>query len=209
MDTSDNNLLTNLKKSIEKNDKKSEKKNEFRFCEGAVKYNTIGDAYKAITENNTKVYIIETIKNGKTIETAYARCSKKAEDNDCVCHLHKRMRSTNPKGIKYFDKDILPYVNNNSDPNIKIRLANINDSYFDNMGKRGAKKKNKNTIYDFKNPKHPLLLILQHIIILAWNHQHTLPQNHVWPMPQRHGTTSRSGNGVHFTSGRLSILAAR
>ena len=163
MESNDDNLLLNIKNSIKTNDKKSDKKTEIQLCNGAVKYNTIGDAYKAIIDNKIKVYIYETIKNGKVNEIAYARCSKKAEDNDCVCHLHRRMRSTNPKGIKYFDKDILPYVNNNiNDSGVKIRLASINDSYFDNMGKRGAKKKNKNTVIDFKNPNHPIILAYHH-----------------------------------------------
>ena len=162
METESDSLLLNIKNSIKTNDKKNEKKVEIKLCNGAVKYNTIGDAYKAITDSKIKVYIYETIKNGKVNEVAYARCSKKAEDNDCVCHLHRRMRSTNPKGIKYFDKDILPFVNNNDNNGVKIRLANINDSYFDNMGKRGAKKKNKNTVIDFKSSNHPLLLAMQH-----------------------------------------------
>lgn len=162
MESENDSLLLNIKNSIKNNDKKIDKKVENKLCNGAVKYNTIGDAYKAITDSKIKVYIYETIKNGKVNEVAYARCSKKAEDNDCVCHLHRRMRSTNPKGIKYFDKDILPFVNNNDGNGIKIRLANINDSYFDNMGKRGAKKKNKNTVIDFKSSNHPLLLAMQH-----------------------------------------------
>jgi hypothetical protein len=68
------------------------------------------------------------------------------------------MTKYNNDGLKIFEKDILP-----SNSNDKTRwLANINDDFFENMGKRGAKKKNSENNYTFSDENHPVLLILSH-----------------------------------------------
>jgi hypothetical protein len=60
--------------------------------------------------------------------------------------------------LKKFEEDILP-----KDKNDKLRwIPTIDDSYFENMGKRGTKKKNIENTYVFSNKSHPVLLVLIH-----------------------------------------------
>jgi hypothetical protein len=126
-------------------------------CTAAVKYNTIGNAYNDI-QKNIKVYLNKDEKNGTVKTYAYARCSKTVQENKDYCHLHCRMLVYNTSGLKIFDKDILP-----TSETVKTRwLANVNDDFFENMGKRGAKKKNKDNNFSFADEKHPVLLILIH-----------------------------------------------
>jgi len=169
-----NQLIKNIKnKKIEDSSENKQKKDnncEKNCCIAAVRYNTIGNAYKDI-QNNVLVYLIEDENNGNKKVSAYAQCSKSAssqysetenEENlnieSKLCHLHRRMIKSNSDGLKIFEKDILP----NSQSDKKRWLANINDDFFENMGKRGAKKKNSDNNFLFPNENHPILLILNH-----------------------------------------------
>jgi hypothetical protein len=137
--------------------KKKDISNEKNNCIAAVKYNTIGNAYKDRMKN-IDVYLVKEEKNGNIKTHAYSRCSKTTQDGTHFCHLHCRMTKYNNDGLKIFDKDILP-----SNQNDKTRwLANINDDFFENMGKRGAKKKNGENNFTFPDENHPVLLILTH-----------------------------------------------
>ena len=138
---------------VSKKDSTSEKK----YCIAAVRYTTIGEAFKDI-QNNVKVYLVKEEKNGNTKTYAYCRCSKTLQDGKDICHLHLRMINFNKDGLKIFDRDILP--KNQHD---KSRyLADINDDFFENMGKRGAKKKNGANNFIFPEPDHPVLLVMSH-----------------------------------------------
>jgi hypothetical protein len=155
-------LLNNISdKKVSKisdtNQKKKDISSEKNICIAAVRYNTIGNAYKD-RMNNIDVYLVKEEKNGNQKTHAYSRCSKTTQEGTQFCHLHCRMTKYNNDGLKIFDKDIIP-----SHPNDKSRwLANINDDFFDNMGKRGAKKKNGENNYTFSDENHPVLLILTH-----------------------------------------------
>jgi hypothetical protein len=146
-----------VSKLSDTNLKKKDISNEKNICIAAVRYNTIGNAYKD-RMNNVEVYLVKEEKNGNQKTHAYSRCSKTTQEGTQFCHLHCRMTKYNNDGLKIFDKDIIP-----SHPNDKSRwLANINDDFFDNMGKRGAKKKNGENNYTFSDENHPVLLILTH-----------------------------------------------
>ena len=146
-------ISSNNSNVLSKKDSNSEKK----YCIAAVRYTTIGEAFKDI-QNNVKVYLVKEEKNGNTKTYAYCRCSKTLQDGKDICHLHLRMINFNKDGLKIFDRDILP--KNQHD---KSRyLADINDDFFENMGKRGAKKKNGGNNFIFPEPDHPVLLIMSH-----------------------------------------------
>ena len=152
-------LLNNI--NIEKKDNDKSNKNKIKCekncCIAAVKYNTIGNAYKDI-QNNVLVYLIVEKKNDVSKKYAYSRCAKTTHDGNDYCHLHTRMIKHNIDGLKIFEKDILP-----KDLNDKTRwLAHINDDFFENMGKRGAKKKNCENNYTFSDSNNPILLVLNH-----------------------------------------------
>jgi len=152
-------LLSNIneKKISDNKSKKKDISNEKNICIAGVRYNTIGNAYKD-RMNNVDVYLIKEEKNGNIKTHAYSRCSKTTQDGTNFCHLHCRMTKYNNEGLKIFEKDILP-----SNPSDKTRwLANINDDFFENMGKRGAKKKNSENNFTFPDENHPVLLILTH-----------------------------------------------
>jgi hypothetical protein len=154
-------ILSNInEKKISNLSDKSKKKDflsEKNLCIAAVRYNTIGNAYKD-RMNNVDVYLIKEFKNNNTKTHAYSRCSKTTQDGILLCHLHCRMTKLNNAGLKIFEKDILPL-----NPNDNTRwLANINDDFFENMGKRGAKKKNSENNFTFPNENNPVLLILTH-----------------------------------------------
>lgn len=136
---------------------KKDSSTEKKYCIAAVRYNTIGQAFKDI-QNKVKVYLVKEEKNGNTKTHAYCRCSKTLQDGKDICHLHLRMINFNKDGLKIFDRDILP--KNQFD---KTRyLADINDDFFENMGKRGAKKKNGENNFIFPEADHPVLLIMSH-----------------------------------------------
>lgn len=145
--------LKNLNQKL----KKKENIGEKNCCIAAVRYNTIGNAYKDI-EKNVPVYLVKEDKNGTIKTDAYARCSKTTRDGEDYCHLHCRMTKYNKEGLKIFEKDILPKSSNDKN---RI-LANIGDDYFENMGKRGAKKKNGENNFIFSDENHPVLLIMSH-----------------------------------------------
>jgi len=140
-----NNINDNAKKSVSV---------EKEFCIAAVKYNTIGSAFKSIKQN-LKVYFVKEDKNGTIKTYAYSRCSKTKQDGKDLCHLHCK---TNINSLKIFEKDVLP--NGNNDKN--RYLATVEDDYFENMGKRGAKKKNGENNFIFSVENDPIRLILIH-----------------------------------------------
>jgi hypothetical protein len=167
MSTLENDAITQLLSSINekkidssfKSDLKKKKcvASEKNCCKAAVRYNTIGNAYKDRLKN-IPVYLVREEKNGIIKTHAYARCSKTTQESIDFCHLHCRMVKFNNEGLKIFEKDVLPLSKND-----KNRwLANINDDFFENMGKRGAKKKNGDNNYTFTDENHPILLILNH-----------------------------------------------
>jgi len=153
-------LLHNINDNKDKFSNSKQKKDGFiekNCCTAAVKYNTIGNAYKDII-NNLNVYLIKEEKNGLNKTNAYSRCSKTTQDGNIFCHLHCRMMKYNSEGLKIFEKDIIPKSSTD-----KTRwLATINDDFFENMGKRGAKKKNSDNNYVFSSDNNPILLILTH-----------------------------------------------
>jgi len=155
-------LMSNIseKQNISSNSNivsKKDSTNEKKYCIAAVRYTTIGEAFKDI-QNNVKVYLVKEEKNGNTKTYAYCRCSKTLQDGKDICDLHLSMINFNKDGLKIFDRDILP--KNQHD---KSRyLADVNDDFFENMGKRGAKKKNGGNNFIFPEPDHPVLLIMSH-----------------------------------------------
>jgi hypothetical protein len=155
-------LLNNINEknlNVPNADNKNKKKdiNEKNCCIAAVKYATIGNAYKDRI-NNVDVYLVKDENNGVIKTYAYTRCSKTTQEGNTLCHLHSRMDKLNHDGLKIFERDIIP-----REINDKSRcLANINDDFFENMGKRGAKKKNGDNNYLFNDENHPILLILNH-----------------------------------------------
>ena len=143
-------LLTNINKKPLKEKKSTINKN---CCTAAVRYSTIGNAYRDI-DKNIQVYLTRD-ENSKL--NAYSRCSKTTKNGEIFCHIHLTA-SKNKHKIKIFEKDILP-----TDINDKNRwLANINDPYFEEMGKRGAKKKFTDNNYLFSDLNHPILRVLNH-----------------------------------------------
>ena len=153
-----NQLVSNLKDDS-KSSMKIKKKPETlkNCCIAAVKYNTIGEAYKDHIKG-LDVYLVKEEKNGAMKTNAFSRCSKTSQEGNQYCHLHNRMIASNPDGLKIYERDILP--KNQSDKSRYI--ANVNDDFFENMGKRGAKKKNGDNNYQFPTENHPILLILNH-----------------------------------------------
>lgn len=124
---------------------KKEISTEKHLCNAAVKYTTIGSAFKDL-QNNIKVYLLKEEKNGNFKTYAYSRCSKTQQDGCDFCHLHFRTKQLNSDGLKIFEKDILP----NSDTEKSRWLAKEDDLFFENMGKRGAKKKMEKIIIFFQ-----------------------------------------------------------
>ena len=159
------------------NNMEKKQKCQKNLCNGA-KHHTIGSAYKAL-KNNIKVYLVEEEINGQKKINAYSRCSisclnkkvdhhiheitnddnKKNDDikNDeneyKLCHLHREM---NKDRLKIFDRDILPRSSNDK----TRKLAHEEDDFFENMGKRGTKKKNIDKTFYFENLTDPIYLIL-------------------------------------------------
>ena len=126
--------------------------NEKHFCTAAVRYITIGDAYRDKLKN-FNVLLVEEEKNGIVKPIAYARCSKPTPDSVEFCHLHNATLKRNSKGLKIFEKDIVPYSKNDK---------HTWEKYFENMGKRGAKKKNGDNNFSFSDENHPILMVLNH-----------------------------------------------
>ena len=153
-----NQLVSNLKDDSKSSTKIKKKPETLKnCCIAAVKYNTIGEAYKDHIKG-LDVYLVKEEKNGSMKTNAFSRCSKTSQEGKQYCHLHTRMITSNPDGLKIYERDILP--KNESD---KTRyIANVNDDFFENMGKRGAKKKNGDNNYQFPTENHPILLILNH-----------------------------------------------
>ena len=167
-----------------------------KYCIAAVKYSTIGGVYKNVLEFKKKIYLV-TSTDGKT--TAYGSCSKTAHEGE-LCHLHQQMLSR--ETLKIFDKDIVPIPGDKS--NLK-RLADINDPYFENMGKRGAKEKNSNNIYTFSNKEDPILKILNHknqklSTLLHTYASHLLKGNPNSPMKDNNLTINTSSNLLSLMS---------
>jgi hypothetical protein len=137
-------LLSNMSDTKDKSISKK------KCCIAGVPYNTMGNAYKGI-KDGVDVYCISV--NGKI--TAYSRCSKSSQEGNDLCHLHLR---TEPQKLKLFERDILP-----KEENDKTRwLAKDTDDFFENMGKRGAKKKHTDKNFVFNDVSNPILLVLNH-----------------------------------------------
>jgi hypothetical protein len=192
----------NEEKNLNQKLKKKESVGEKNCCIAAVRYNTIGNAYKDV-EKKVPVYLVKEDKNGTIKTDAYARCSKTTRDGEDYCHLHCRMTKYNKDGLKIFEKDILPKSEND-----KTRiLANINDDYFENMGKRGAKKKNSenNLILPYEN--HPVLLAMTHknakIATLLTSYASELLKNSNAPMPDEQIKSSSSLNNTKKISNEI------
>lgn len=129
--------------------------NDKNCCKAAVKHNTRGSAYRNIEKNIPVCIVIET-KNNVSKKNAYSQCSKTIIEGSDYCHLHLEMK--NVLNRKNFELDIFP-----SDLSDKSKsIATLNDDYFENMGKRGAKKKNCDNTYTFDNINNPVLLVLNH-----------------------------------------------
>lgn len=128
-------------------------------CKAAVRYTTIGNAYRNMMKQNTEVWLIDEDNDGNTKTHAFSRCLKTISDENGYCHIHSNTIKNNGQSkVKDFEKDILPI--NSSDKT--RRLANEDDKYFLPMGKRGAKKKNSINTYTFQDESHPILLVLNH-----------------------------------------------
>lgn len=127
----------NLKSNKDEKVKKTKNTNSGKkFCKAAVKYNTFGDAYRDI-EKGINVYCVAEEINGEISKIAYTQCSKTSQDGECYCHIHNRTIKNKNSPIKNYD-DIIP-----SSESDKTRwLLNLKDDFFENMGKRGAIKKN-------------------------------------------------------------------
>ena len=142
--------LSKLSKSSKSSDKTS------KNCVAATPYTTRGKAYSAIIKGET-VYLLKTERKGKIITTAYSCCSKTSLSSDDLCHLHSRMNILNKDSLKIFT-DIIPTDSLDKSKSI----ATINDEFFNNMGKRGARKKYIENNFIFKDCNDPVLLILNH-----------------------------------------------
>jgi hypothetical protein len=105
-----------------------------------------------------KVCLIEEKKNNISKTVAYSQCSKTVTDGGKFCHIHSRMLLLNGKNLKEFN-EIIP---ENSSKEKREWLDDINHSFFKNMGKRGAKKKNNKNYYIFDQSDNPILMALNH-----------------------------------------------
>ena len=119
--------------------------NEKNYCIAAKKHSTKEKAKQAI-EYGIDVYIIEKPQNGVHKTYAYSRCCKTTVDDKKFCSIHLRTimcreSQSQTKGeidpLEIFDRDILPRDSNDK----SRRFATVDDEYFKNTGKRGAKKK--------------------------------------------------------------------
>jgi hypothetical protein len=159
-------IMENENNSIKK-DSKSKKlpmidvnsSNGKNCCKAAVRYTTIGNAYRSMMNQNTEVWLIDEDNDGNTKTHAFSRCLKTISDENGYCHIHSNTIKNNGQSkVKDFEKDILP-----TDSSDKTRrLANEDDKYFLPMGKRGAKKKNSVNTYTFQDEFNPILLVLNH-----------------------------------------------
>ena len=154
-------LYKNILENTGKKEIKSKIKKNFcdkNRCKAAVRYTTIGGAYRAKMMDGIEVYLIDEEKDGNTKTHAYSPCMKTMQGEHGYCHIHFNTFQKNNSSVKNFETDIIP-----TSPSDKHRrLASIEDPYFSPMGKRGAKKKIIDTTYTFPDEKHPVLLILNH-----------------------------------------------
>lgn len=112
-------------------------------CKGAFKYNTYIKAYEDIKDKN-QVYFV---KNDDDTYRLYRECKKNSIDGSGLCHIHKRMKESNPSELKFFETDILP-----KSPKDKDRyLASIDDPFFSKIEKRNNKEKQKEQLKFKKN----------------------------------------------------------
>ena len=136
-------------------EQKKESKNN--FCAAAKRYPTKGKAFEAFNTDAGKngVYLVEEIVNGVIKHIPYGRCCNSVQDNE-LCHIHDNQKKKEKSGFLYFEKDIKSKCDN-----VKIKKANINMSYFKQMGDRGRNKASKTTFHDFKNEDDPILKIIK------------------------------------------------
>jgi len=113
------------------------------LCSAAVKYTTIGRAY--IDIQNSKIVILITEEENNIKKTnAYTRCCKTTKNGEEFCHIHCNQMKRNERSLKRFDTDVLPVDCNDK----SRRIGTLDDNFFENMGKRGANKKNSPTDKD-------------------------------------------------------------
>ena len=133
------NNLTDKKLKSSKDEKLKKSKNiniGKKCCKAAVKYNTFGDAYRDIEKGHNVFCVMEEL-NGEITKIAYTQCSKTSQDGECYCHIHNRTIKNKNSPIKNYE-DIIP----SSDSDKTKWLLTLKDEFFENMGKRGANKKN-------------------------------------------------------------------
>jgi hypothetical protein len=158
MNLDEKNILNELIEDL--SDKGKVKKNELSLnnekkicsktcCKGAFKYNTFIKAYDDIKENN-HVYFVKIDDNYRL----YRECKKNSIDGSGLCHIHKRMKESNPSELKFFETDILPKSANDKDR----YLASIDDPFFGKIEKRNNKEKQKEQLKFKKN--NPINLVL-------------------------------------------------
>jgi len=163
MEKDSNPIKTQIKskKTISKlpvidNNNQSSSKN---CCKAGVRYNTIGNAYRAMMENNIEVWLIDEEKDDNIKTHAYSRCLKTISSDDGYCHIHSNTIKNNGQSkVKDFEKDIISIDSSDK----TRRIATPDDDYFIPMGKRGAKKKNSINTFTFTDDKNPILLVLNH-----------------------------------------------
>jgi len=151
-------LYKNILANGGKKELKTKKIIDKHRCKAAVRYTTIGGAYRAKMIDSIDVYLIDEEKDGNTKTHAYSPCMKTMQGEHGYCHIHFNTFQKNNSSVKIFETDILPKTETDK----SRRLANIDDKYFSPMGKRGAKKKIVETTYTFPDENHPVLLILNH-----------------------------------------------
>ncbi len=153
-DESTKTILIEEKTTAVKKTASKKKKEEKPACQAAARHQTINDALVAMRDKNLEVYVIREARDddpSKIKETAYSKCTISALTGKNYCHHHDDC-----KNLKNFETDILP---RGEDDIERRKLNSKDDLFFKDMGKRGARKKNKNLSIFSKDPNHPLNII--------------------------------------------------
>ncbi len=124
------------KKTVPKDDAKKPilQKTNTR-CAAGVPFKTKKEALNHLMKEKKLYYIVDENK-------AYYQCKKSSEDDCELCHLHKQTFDEDKSKIKLFDKDIVMSDEKNAN-RLVLLPKDASHQYFDNMEKRGAKKKHK------------------------------------------------------------------
>jgi hypothetical protein len=131
-------------------------------CHAIKTYNARPKAWEDI-KKGTLVYMMFYLVNGKPKEKLVSQCGGYGANGGCFCKNHLKTKNIiNVKEIETFfeshkeDKVIHPTMKDE----ITFKKMEISDPHFVNMAVQGNTKKNKSTIYDFKNLDDPILRIL-------------------------------------------------